>query len=342
MMEVLLFANTATLLISLFLTFLSLIFLKKFDSCSQVDNSSVAVLFSGVSYNGTTFDADDTWIIDFSTNSWEQRRPSNAPVPRGYYASDASGTEVIIFGGRTEGVDILNDLWRYNIKTGVWTQDTYLGNTTAPIRTFHSGVLVGNIFYVFGGYAAEIFTSSNDLWGYDIVTKTWKLLIAHGVAGSPPARQGHTAVPVNDKSSGPGFIIFGGYTGKGGFNDAWRYHINTGKWAQIEVQPPLPPPRFGHSSSSDDFVTGDGSEVLIFGGDFVGENTETYHNDLWSLKVTGNIGAWKILVEDGNTQGPWKRAGHTSVKYLKYFFTFGGYGQFVGLYNDLWRFDYEF
>jgi len=319
---------------------------REYHTLTLVAGSTKSVLFSGVTYNGTTtFNPDDTWVLDFANNnSFSKISVTNGPVPRGYHTGVATKDEVIIYGGRTESVDILSDVWRFNIATLQWTQDTVTGDVKPPIRSFHSAVLVDNLIYVFGAYAAEVFTSSNDLWAYDIVAKQWKVLIANGAAGSPPPRQGHAAVYSYDKTLGAGFIVFGGYNGKGGYNDAWRYYINSNKWAEIVVNLDLPRPegRFGLSAASTDYRNVDGTEVLVFGGEFVGTNSEIYHNDVWSLRVTGNTATWVQLAEDSNIQGPWKRAGHASVKYSNAFYTFGGYGQYVGLYNDLWKFEYSF
>jgi len=320
--------------------------IRQYHSTTQISQSTKALLFSGVTYDGSrTFNLEDTWILDLAANnSWVQvHSHGGAPRGRGYHSAVANADEVIIYGGRTENVDLLSDVWRFKASFQSWVQDTFTGNVSAPVRTFHSAVLDDIRMLVFGGYAGDLWTTSNDLWSYDTIENSWKLLIPNGAAGSPPPRQGHVAVYAFDKTLGPGFIIFGGYTDKGGYNDAWRYYSNSNKWAQITVSGEiLPEGRFGLSAASADYVNVDGTELIIFGGEFVGSADETYHNDVWSLKVTGNVGTWTRLVQDNGTQGPWKRAGHASFKYGKNFYSFAGYGQYVGLYNDLWKLDYEF
>jgi len=291
------------------------------------------------------FNVEDAWFLQIETSNatWYRIESQNPPTARAYSVAVATVDYVILYGGRTENVDLFSDVWRFHVGTQVWTRDTFAGNVRAPIRTFSAGVLDDTRLLLFGGYAAELFTTSNDVWAYDITENTWTELIPNGAAGSPPPRQGHTAVYAFDANLGPGFIIFGGYTDKGGFNDAWRYYSNTNKWSIISVNTEIiPEGRFGHTASSADYVNFDGTEVLIFGGEFVGSEGEIYHNDVWSLKVSANNGNWTRLVQDNGTQGPWKRAGHASFAYNKIFYAFAGYGQYVGLYNDLWRLQYPF
>jgi len=314
---------------------------REFQSLTNVPGTSLSILFSGVTYNSTTFNPQDTWILDTSVPSWKSANPPSHPPGRGYAVAGATPTELILYGGHNEGSGFAfyGDVWRYFYSSNVWRQDNFSNplNYLHLQRSFHAGVLVGDTLYIFGGYVAPLQTSTNDVWSYNLTSKNWTQLVPNGRPGSPPPRQGHSAVYYNDTSYGPSIIFFGGYNGTGGRSDTWQYIIATNTFVQLtkDGDPSGPAPRWGHSAVL--VINGSIPAVIIFGGSFVGGPVNPYYNDVWKLSLNGTTWGWTDLLKDGNSLGPWKRAGHSTVVSNGRLFTFGGYGQFVGLYNDLWE-----
>jgi len=141
----------------------------------------------------------------------------------------------------------------------------------------------------------------------------------------------------NDPTNGNSIIFFGGYSGTGGYSDTWQYIIGTNAWVQLtkDADPSGPHPRWAHSAVLVD--SGSGPEIIIFGGSFVGGPINPYYNDVWKLTLSGSTWGWTQLLEDGNTQGPWRRGGHSAVVSNGRVYIFGGYGMYIGLYNDVWE-----
>jgi len=312
---------------------------REFQTLTNIPGTTYNVLFGGIAYNSTVFSLGDTWILDTESDVWKQASLTTSPPARGYAIAGAtSSQDIILFGGSTETVPkvFYNDVWRYSFSKNTWSKDVFTVPSVVLSRSYHAGVVVGDILYVFGGFVSSAQAVANDLWSYNTVSKAWSLHSANGRAGAPLARQGHSAVFFNDTVVGPSIIFFGGYNGTGGLNDVWQYQISTTNWIQLSKgSADGPSPRWGSS-----VVGSSNTSIVIFGGSFVGGTINPYYNDVWSLTQAdpaSHTWKWTQLLPDGEPEGPWKRAGHSSVLSGGRSFTFGGYGQFVGLYNGLWE-----
>jgi N-acetylneuraminic acid mutarotase len=311
----------------------------EYQTLTNIPGSWNNVLFSGVTYNGTTFDLPDTWILDSSGLTWKLATPDALPPARGYAVAGATADQLILFGGHDEKSVFFDDIWRFDVAKGSWAQDPHNVPSTFIKRSYAAAVLVVDTLYIFGGFVPALQATGNDLWSYNITSRAWQLPSPQGRVGAPPARQGHSAVFYNDTTNGPSIIIFGGYTGLGGFSDTWQYVIGSNTWIQLTKNgdPIGPSPRWGQSAVL--VSTAVGSEIIIFGGSFAGGPVNPYYNDVWKLSLaTGTTQwTWNMLLPDGNEVGPWRRAGHSSVLSNGRLYVFGGYGMYIGLYNDLWE-----
>ena len=143
------------------------------------------------------------------------------------------------------------------MKVVKWTRPAVFGAPPPP-RGGHAGVMVGNLFIVFGGtlYKGDNkFAYLNDTWALDVDTMKWHL---PKCAGRPPGgRYGHAAVVVDYK-----VYIFGG-KGEGGilYNDLWCLDVEKWSWAMIPSSTAAPPgTRCGHS------MIAVGDKLAVFGG----------------------------------------------------------------------------
>lgn len=312
---------------------------RDFHTLTNIPGTSFNVLFGGVTFSGTiNYSLNDTWILESDSGLWKLVNPSISPPARGYAVAGATSQEVIIFGGQNEQIPrtFFSDVWRYNISSNTWTQDSFVLPTVLLPRSYASGLIIVDTLYVFGGFVDALQKVTNDIWSYNITSKRWALQSENGRAGAPLPRQGHSAVFYNDTTNGPSIIFFGGYNGTGGMSDTWQFVLQTTSWVQLtkDSDPLGPVPRWSHSA----IFAEDPSRMIIFGGSFVGGSINPYYNDVWSLQDAGNSSwNWTQLLPDGDPEGPWRRGGHTSVLSLGRAFTFAGYGMFVGLYNDVWE-----
>jgi hypothetical protein len=87
---------------------------------------------------------------------------------------------MIIFGGKNDENQKLDDLWYYNVPTNKWTKHTVqLGDTVPIARSGHSAVQksdsAGNHQMVVFGGIHEVTQELNDIYVFDLVAKKWHL-----------------------------------------------------------------------------------------------------------------------------------------------------------------------
>lgn len=91
------------------------------------------------------------------------------------------------FGG-TNGTQWFNDVWCYNPRTNVWTQQDCIGFIPAQ-REGHSAALVNDVMYIFGGRTEEG-VDLGDLAAFRISTRRWYSF--QNMGPSPSPRSGHS------------------------------------------------------------------------------------------------------------------------------------------------------
>lgn len=243
----------------------------------------------GFSANPSQISAErmgDLWKYDPVTNLWTWMGGTNLTLQNGSYGTqgvaapanrpgcrvgsaswtDASG-DLWLFGGRgfpASGVEgFLNDLWKYNITSGLWT---WMGGTNQMGQAGVFGTLgvasVNNIpggkefpsvwkdalgkVYIFGGRGAGYF---NDLWKYDPAVGSWTWLKGSNTANQA-GTYGTQGVPATANVPGARFSqahwtdkygqfwMFGGQgwsaTTLNNLNDLWRYDVCTNNWMWIK------------------------------------------------------------------------------------------------------------
>jgi Kelch motif len=94
-------------------------------SASLYESNSM-VIFGGF-VNGVR--NNDVYKFTFITRKWELLKPSTAaaPAPRAAHSSIIYKDLIIIFGGKDEDNEKLNDVWAFNLRNFVW--ECYHANT---------------------------------------------------------------------------------------------------------------------------------------------------------------------------------------------------------------------
>jgi N-acetylneuraminic acid mutarotase len=190
----------------------------------------------------------------------------NVPPPRNSAMTwiDAAGN-LWLFGGAGRVSNMegdLNDLWKYDPTTQLWTWISGSNSRNVPgvygtqsvgaisnaPRSRHEGVTwvdTNGNFWLFGGYsdAPGIFGTLNDLWTYDPSTNEWTWISGssspdaasvYGTLGvaAPGNVPGARLAPVSWRDSTGRFWLFGGRTHPADnyFNELWSYDPTTHMW----------------------------------------------------------------------------------------------------------------
>ena len=158
---------------------------------------------------------------DPDTNTWTAISTTNAPTDRGGPTAVWTGSEMIVWGGRTGNNLPLNTGGRYNPSTNSWIATSLTNAPTA--RHAHTAVWTGSEMIVWGGYVFERGAYHRTRTGgkYNPGTDSW---IATSRLNAPTPRGEHIAV-----WTGSEMIVWG----KGGlppFNTGGRYQPAADSW----------------------------------------------------------------------------------------------------------------
>lgn len=174
-----------------------------------------------------------------------------------------------MFGGQdgataTTGVNVRNDMWRYNISNNRWTwmkgatnlnnggnygtKNVEVATNNPPSRlSFTKWKGKDGNFYVFGGGNSS--NARNDLWRYNPVSNNWTWISGSKVAGNagtytakcnpqeldfPAARIENQTVSTTTCTEV--FWSFGGFktiTNTESYHDLWLYNLTTNKWTWV-------------------------------------------------------------------------------------------------------------
>ena len=105
---------------------------------------------------------------------------ANGPQPsaRNGHSACIYNKCMYIFGGRNNDNKKLNDLWKYDILSQVWTEIEMINKDNDPTfcmpmeRSGHSCDIYGQYMVIFGGFY-EITKELNDLFLFDFINEKW-------------------------------------------------------------------------------------------------------------------------------------------------------------------------
>lgn len=188
----------------------------RYGSCAAVGPDGRLWISHGFTRAGQRF--ADTRAYDFTTGTWTDETPAaDRPVERCLHACWWTGDGTLaLFGGQTNGVTALGDLWQLSPGprpgTNAWTR---IGSgDAAPPRNLYAAVRLGPSTLVFGGQAAD----------GSFLADVWRLaddgaalpVTLPGTA--PPARA--AAELIADRGRGR-LLLFGGRDATDVFGDVW-------------------------------------------------------------------------------------------------------------------------
>lgn len=263
------------------------------------------------------------------------RRSEVLPV-----ADEATGT-IAIFGGNDGPIvaqipqaAYRKDTWVFEPGVG-WSEATDVG----PSKRGRYGAAhdpSASRMLVFGGRYRKSsetgnYTLYNDLWSFDMASRTWIELDAGG--GNAPEGRYYPAVVWDDANQT--LFMWGGATNENALsiepsNELWAWTPSDG-WTEMSTSGTEPSTRvfFGYDYDSSR------NRLLIFGGQ-TGDFVSNAFNDFYALDLDDNT--WSRLSK-GN-RGPSTRM-HAHMTYddqSDRYLLFGGHTD-IGDGNDLWAFD---
>jgi hypothetical protein len=127
------------------------------------------IIFGGF-VSGTR--VNDIYRYYFKENKWEFIQPlgNSAPPKRAGHSAVIYGDSFVIFGGKDEDNNKLNDVWEFNLNTYQWTEFK-LEDSPLP-RSGHSAHVYRDFMVVFGGIF-EVTKELDDMLLYDFKNKRW-------------------------------------------------------------------------------------------------------------------------------------------------------------------------
>jgi N-acetylneuraminic acid mutarotase len=233
-------------------------------------------------------------------NTWTITTTAHAAPNRLSHTAVWTGSEMIVWGGRGDGVNSLNTGGRYNPSTDSWVDTS---TTNAPTgRESHTAVWTGHEMIVWGGLDTSGY--SNTGGRYNPSTDSWT---ATSTANAPAARELHTAVWIGSE-----MIVWGGFLFDGAFhwfNTGGRYNPVTNSWTATSTTN-APEGRYAHTA------IWTGSEMVIWGGvtDTGALNTGGRYNPTSNSWTTNSI-----------TKAPNGRWFHTAVWTGSQMIVWGGF-----------------
>jgi len=263
-------------------------------SVAWTDTSGNLWLFGGNGYASTVSSSgylSDLWKYNIATNEWTwvkgdntadnsgvygtKNTPSAANKPGARYGAvswaDTQGF-LWLFGGLatvSESQAELNDLWKYNISTNMWTwvsgsnaanaSGTYgtkgvssASNTPGAREYAVTWTNGSDNLFLFGGSGLAVAGEDgylNDLWRFNTTTNHWTWIKGNNVANADAS---YGSKGVSSETNTPGareysckwadamgnLWLFGGdgyATGSAGYlNDLWKYDNTTNQWTWIK------------------------------------------------------------------------------------------------------------
>lgn len=127
----------------------------------------------------------------FKENKWEFVQPlsQEAPPKRAGHSAVMYGDSMVVFGGKDEENNKLNDLWEFNMSSYQWTHLSY---DEPPLsRSGHSACLYKDYMMIFGGIH-EVTKELDDMHIFDFKNKRWIMLFEE--ISSPVKRQNSLSI----------------------------------------------------------------------------------------------------------------------------------------------------
>jgi hypothetical protein len=227
-------------------------------------------------FGGTLGDhyLNDTWVYDSKTRVWAQLQTTANPPARSQHGMvyDPQRDEILLFGGRSFGLQPLDDTWALDLSTLEWNLLGKPNGTPQPQARDHvqmardplSGMTVIRCHSLRKGLPDET-------WHFDQESRSW-IRVEVKVQ---PKQSSHGMLCAVEAAGG---LLFVSDT------RTWLYQPSTEVWTRLERSARLPQSPIDHGQ-----IASDGEELYMLGG-FGGDDVPadaglTPRGALWVLSA---------------------------------------------------------
>uniref|UniRef100_A0A673CAL2 Kelch domain containing 2 n=1 Tax=Sphaeramia orbicularis TaxID=375764 RepID=A0A673CAL2_9TELE len=296
---------------------------------------------AGEDNNDSDREEDDGPLDTEASESYEL----DSPAERSGHIAVVDGNTMYVWGGyknaQNHGFFDLylprNEIWTYNMESGVWTKHVSLGNLHTSMSG-SCGVCVDGVLYLFGGHHAR--GNTNRIYRLPLRSSSFVWEEMRDLKGVPPSSKDKLGCWVYKNK----LIFFGGYgyaaqEHRGTFEydessslwdspgRGWNNHIHvldleTLTWSQPITKGNTPSPRAAHACATV------GNRGYVFGGRY-----KNYRlNDLYYLDL--DTWEWHEIVPQ---HGPVGRSWHSFTPVSPdHIFLFGGFTTERETLSDAW------
>jgi dynein heavy chain len=190
---------------------------------------------------------NDVWQLKLGAEQVEWVKPKigqpdYAPSPRWRHSANLlpNGKGIFVFGGMSSKQRFDDCYLLSTSSTFRWSIPKVTGAVPEP-RANHSMTMVGDKFFLFGGYGGKGYTRTmfNDLYSLDTVAMEWSKITASGKLPDP--RSNHATISIRDQ-----LFVLGGRSFTETFDDLYVLDLEAMKWSQ-EKSVTTPEPLYNHS-----------------------------------------------------------------------------------------------
>jgi N-acetylneuraminic acid mutarotase len=255
------------------------------------------------------------WAYNITTDSWNEVQANGVP-PQARLAHSATvvGTDIIFYAGRVTDKTELEDMWVFHTSTNTWEEIKMVGQSPPP-RSYHVMTSPPNspYLYMFGG-CKPVKGRYNDLWRFDLRSKTWEEL---RVPNAPSERGGPQLVSTDSAL----YVLFG-FSGRE-LGDIHRYDLNQNQWTEMQLAGTAPQPRSVHCA-----CPVNDNEIFVFGGEK--EPSKQGHlgaGEYWqdAFILDTRTGIWTQVPQDAPGEWPTARGWIASTSVLNGVVIHGGF-----------------
>lgn len=146
------------------------------------EHSTILVGDNMVVFGGFAFGqrSNEIFKYNITQNTWSKMMPATdvAPCPRAGHSAvnfvdGAHGDSMIIFGGKDDENNKLNDVWKFSFATREWKELSCDGSPMP--RSGHTAQVYKNYMIIYAGIF-EVCKELNDLHIFDMVNGKWVCL----------------------------------------------------------------------------------------------------------------------------------------------------------------------
>lgn len=205
----------------------------------------------------------------------------NNPCGEGLVCSNGQcrPRELLVFGGSTEALQSVSDVYSFNVDTKTFTQLTPTGSGPTA-RDGHVAFWdsTANAMFVWGGVTLQGYP--NDLWSLSFETNppVWKGVTTTGA----PAGRAYAAFGYDSERRK--LYVFGGSNDTGELADLWILDVATSTWTQHATSGP--PARGGPAGGFDPVA----KQFVVFGG--YDSQNDANLDDLWVFDAASAMPSW--------------------------------------------------